>query len=100
MKRLLILRIALTFVLAGLTPVISANLFGWVYGRMIFDKGAASAEFILGWVAGLWFAPVVFIIGTALSVASHRKAVAGIGENRVQPGDSINSEPAPLRGTP
>jgi cation transporter-like permease len=95
MKRKLILRLVLTVALTLLTPVLSANLFGWVYGRAIMDKGGASAEFIMGLVAGLWFAPVVFIVGTILSVTSYRKAIADRNEeNQVQPGEIVNASAA------
>jgi len=68
----LFLGIVGSVIFAAITPVLSANFVGWIYGIMILGKGGASAEFIFGWVAGLWIAPFVLVLGVGLSFYHYR----------------------------
>lgn len=65
MKKCL-LRALFVLLIACLTPVVCANALGWGYGRLILGKESASAEYMVGWIFGLWAAPMVLSVGLLL----------------------------------
>ncbi|MET3870898.1 hypothetical protein J3R74_000768 [Puniceicoccus vermicola] len=74
MKWKLIFGILASVLLAAITPVITTFLVAGVYAKLILGKGGNYAESIVGWVAGLWIAPVVLIAGITYSVVVYRKS--------------------------
>jgi|GEM_PF-3496664 len=74
MKCKLVFGILASLLLAAMTPMITTFLVGFVYGGLVLGKGGAYAEFIIGWVAGLWIASLVLITGITLSVLSYKKS--------------------------
>jgi hypothetical protein len=104
MKWKLIFGILASVLLAAITPVITTFLVGGVYAKLILGKGGNYAESIIGWVAGLWIAPVVLIAGITYSVLVYRKSKPDSDEPK-DPTSRWHSTPlrrctTPLHDTP
>jgi hypothetical protein len=94
MKWKLIFGIIASVLLAAMTPIITTFLVGGVYAKLILGKGGNYAESIIGWVAGLWIAPVVLIVGITYSVIVYRKSKPDCDERMAQPVDAANASNA------
>ena len=72
-KKKLIFRIILTLLAAALSPVVVANIWGHLYGRLVQGRGGAMADFIVGWVAGFWIGGVILIVGLVFCFINQKK---------------------------
>jgi hypothetical protein len=73
-KKKLLFSLSVTFVASALSPVVVANIWGYLYGRLIQGGGGAMEDFIVGWVAGLWVGGIILVMGLTLSVLQYRKS--------------------------
>lgn len=73
-KRKLFIRIVMTILAAVLSPVVVANLWGYLYGRFVQGRDGAMADFIAGWVAGLWIGGIILVVGLTLCFIRYWKS--------------------------
>jgi hypothetical protein len=97
MKWKLIFGIIASVLLAAMTPIITTFLVGGVYAKLILGKGGNYAESIIGWVAGLWIAPVVLIIGITYTVIIYRKSKPNREDRMAQPDGAGQPDNPPVK---
>ena len=73
-KKKLIIHISTTLLASALSPVVVANIWGHVYGRLLLGKGGAMAEFVVGWVAGIWIGGIILVVGLTFCFIQYRKS--------------------------
>tara|TARA_R100000027_G_C2248446_1_gene93811 strand:- start:418 stop:714 length:297 start_codon:yes stop_codon:yes gene_type:complete len=97
MKWKLIFGILASVFLAAITPIITTFLVGGVYAKIILGKGGNYAESIIGWVAGLWIAPVVLFVGIIYSFRIYKRSKPNSDDRIAQPDGAGQPDNPPVK---